>query len=355
VKAKKSQALRLFTAIDQWVAESVISEEEGAKLKGSIEILRFDYKRLAKYSFLFAIGCFVISAGAFILSPLFKVILDLFQALFRFVDPKLAAALVFTALAAVLYGWGLHRREIFPQTVYRNEALFFLGVLLTAGAIGCFCSLFEQKDISPVFLLAAIIYGALGLYFPSSLVWVFALASIGSWFGCETGYVSGWGEYYVGMNYPLRFIPFSICVIALAFYFRSVREPKKYQRFFKPTYITGLLYLFVALWTLSLWGNGTASPSLLWSILFGVVALGNIYCGLKYDDGPARGFGVTFFLINLYTKYFEYFWNVTDKAVFFLLLGVSFWLIGSHAEKLWVFISQKPHLEEKSDALGQSQ
>ena len=26
------------------------------------------------------------------------------------------------------------------------------------------------------------------------------------WFGGETGYVSGWGMYWLGMSYPMRFV-----------------------------------------------------------------------------------------------------------------------------------------------------
>jgi hypothetical protein len=37
----------------------------------------------------------------------------------------------------------------------------------------------------------------------------------------------------------------------------------------------------------------------------------------------------------MYTRYFEYFWNSMHKALFFALLGISFWLIGSKAEKYW--------------------
>lgn len=341
MKVKKSQAKQLRHAIDQWVAESVISAEDGEKLRNSIEVLKFDYRRLAKYSFWFAIGCFVISAGAFVISPVFKAIIDLLTKFFTIVDPRLAAGLFLTALSAAFYAWGLHRRKKHPDTTYKNEALFFLGVLLTAGAIGSFCSLVEnQKDFSPVFLIAALIYGGLGLYFPSSLVWVFALLSVGSWFGCETGYVSGGGEYFLGMNYPMRFVPFSVCILGMAYGFRAIKIPR-FKQFIKPTHVVGLLYLFMSFWILSIWGHKEGT-SLMWSILFGLVALGSTYYGLKNDDGPARGFGITFFLINLYTKYFEVFWDKTDKTIFFFLLGLSFWLIGSRAEKLWLFISQGP-------------
>ena len=72
-----------------------------------------------------------------------------------------------------------------------------------------------------------------------------------------------------------------------------------------------------------------------WSVLFAAVAAGAIYHSLKMDDRMTRGFGITFLGINLYTRYFEYFWGSTHKAVFFTLLGVSFWWIGSKAETIW--------------------
>jgi hypothetical protein len=73
-----------------------------------------------------------------------------------------------------------------------------------------------------------------------------------------------------------------------------------------------------------------------WSLLFGAAALTTIFFGLKYDDTISRGFGITFLFINLYTKYFEYFWNSFHKAIFFGLLGISFWYLGSRAEKIWL-------------------
>jgi len=60
-----------------------------------------------------------------------------------------------------------------------------------------------------------------------------------------------------------------------------------------------------------------------------------MFYGLKSNDVIAREFGITFLIIALYTKYFEYFWNQTNMAVFFLILAASFWLIGRKAEKIW--------------------
>ena len=71
-----------------------------------------------------------------------------------------------------------------------------------------------------------------------------------------------------------------------------------------------------------------------WSLLFGVAAVVSIYNGIKEDDGMTRGFGITFLFINLYTRFFEYFWDNTHKAIFFAILAVSFWYLGSRAEKI---------------------
>lgn len=72
-----------------------------------------------------------------------------------------------------------------------------------------------------------------------------------------------------------------------------------------------------------------------WSLLFGAAAVAAVWYGLKRDDGVLRGFGLTFLFINLYTRYFEYFWDSLHKAAFFAVLAVSFWYLGSKAETIW--------------------
>ena len=69
--------------------------------------------------------------------------------------------------------------------------------------------------------------------------------------------------------------------------------------------------------------------------MFGAAALAAIWYGLKRDDGVLRGFGLTFLLINLYTRFFEYFWAPLPKALFFAVLAISFWYLGSRAETIW--------------------
>ena len=111
-----------------------------------------------------------------------------------------------------------------------------------------------------------------------------------------------------------------------------------------------LVYLFISLWFMSLfgdyeggsiWHRPERAELFVWSAVFAVTAILCIWYGIKYNDGIVRGFGLTFLFINLYTKYFEYFWEHLHKSVFFGILAVSFWYLGSKAEKLWNLENKK--------------
>src|SRR5690606_32804819 len=105
-----------------------------------------------------------------------------------------------------------------------------------------------------------------------------------------------------------------------------------------------LFYFFISLWILSIFGNLATIEDWLkteqvelvsWGIISSIASLAVMLYGLKQKDEIAREFGITFLLINIYTRYFEYMWDRTDKAIFFGLLAISFWLIGRKAEKIW--------------------
>ena len=334
----KKQARTLFTAIDSWRQSGLLSSSQAEQLRASIKVVRFDWQRLARYSFWFSIICVVIAVAA-VLSDTW--LMNLLKTLFN--APETAKLIISAIITGLIYAHGLRRRNLRPDRFFGNEAVFFLGVLGTALSIGMLGKVLnvDSEQISGLLLLAAIIYGLLGLWFPSKMIWFFALLSLGSWLGAETGYVSGWGAYYLGMNFPLRFVFFGLLLILASHLFRY--WPAR-RDFTDSTLITGLLYFFIALWIMSIFGNygdvdqwRTVQQSELlgWSLAFALAALVALLHGIRYDNSITRGFGLTFLFINLYTRYFEYFWNVTHKALFFALLAISFWYLGNHAEKLW--------------------
>ncbi|MCL2076495.1 MAG: DUF2157 domain-containing protein [Betaproteobacteria bacterium] len=342
----KKQGKFLLEVIDKWVAEETIPQETAARLRESFSIRPFDWKRLAKYSFWIAIICLVISVGSVLADSALRALLAFF-----FYAHEGIQSLSLALLAAGVFYLGLTLRRKNPERIFSTEAIFFIGVLLCAGSITFLGMAIDTGSghFSLLFLLATLVYGALGLKLSSKLIWAFSILSLGSWFGTETGYMSGWGAYYLGMNYPLRFVLFGAALIWISFGFRKFLYLKDFAH---STYVFGLLYLFIALWILSIFGNyddidvwryARQIELLHWGLLFALAAITAIVYGLKCDDYTSRAFGITFLFINLYTKYFEFFWDATHKAVFFLILAVSFWAIGSRAEKIWNLEFLKPN------------
>lgn len=339
MRFNKNQGAFLDQVVSRWEADGTVDSETASRLKGSYTIRPFDWRRLAMYSFIIAVLCAVIAAGAILADDY---LLELIGALFS--APDSALCLIFSGLATGVFYLGLRARRRHPESVFGNEAILLVAVLLAAVAIVFLGKMLDRGSghFSLLLLLAAVLYGVAGFYYQSKLVWIFSLLSLGSWFGAETGYLSGWGAYYLGLNYPLRFALFGAALTGASFLFQYDAKGAFLRR---ATYKVGLLYLFISLWILSIFGNYGDADSwwrdsrkgelLHWSVLFGLVALAAIWHGLRHDDSASRGFGLVFLFINLYTKFFEYFWNVSHKAVFFFLLAVSFWLIGSKAEALW--------------------
>lgn len=340
MKVNRAQATIIKSALDHWTQSGKLDEKISEELKSDLEISTFDWKRLTKYSFWFALIAILNSVVAIMNDKfLMEVIENVFNA------SHLLKCLTMIALSAIFYWYGNRRCHLHPGKVFSNEAIMSLGVLSTAGAIYQLGMMLNTGSghFSLLLLLSFIVYGVLGFVFKSKLIWIFSLASLGSWMGTETGYISGWGAYYLGMNYPLRFVLFGGLLTTAAF----MLEKKEWFSFFhRSTLIMGLLYLFIALWMMSIFGNYGNMDSWYqvkqielfhWSVIFGLMAAAAIFHGLKFGNGVTKGFGVTFLIINFYTRYFEYFWEASHKAIFFAILGISFWFIGTKAEKIWQF------------------
>ena len=338
MKLPRKQATVVRDAIERWKVDGMIPEAQAATLAASIEVQYFDWRKLAKYSFWIALFSIVTSVSAALSDQALR---DLLEALFE--APAILKCMALSVIAAGLYRWGIVRRQQAPEKVYRNEAILFLAVLTTAGAISQLGVALDTGSghYSLLLLFSFLVYAALGILLESNLIWVFALASLGGWMGTETGYMSGWGAYYLGMNYPLRFVLFGALLTGCAL---TLEHHPIGQRLYRATLVMGLLYLFIALWIMSIFGNYGDMNSwervkqielFHWSLLFAAVAGWAIYHGLRHDNDITKGFGLTFLGINLYTRFFELFWDNLHKAVFFALLGASFWYIGSKAETIW--------------------
>ncbi|WEM45208.1 hypothetical protein PTW35_19155 (plasmid) [Photobacterium sp. DA100] len=367
MKINKRQAKTLNEAITQWEKDERINADTAKSLRNSYVVVGFDWKLLAVYSFWIAITCFVISIGVLLaddyLMALLATLID---------TPASVLSVISAVLAAGSFTFGVKRRRRYPEKYFSNEAMYFFGVLWTAVSVGFLreTAWFTETHVAFFLLALTLIYGVIGFRLSSMLVWIFALLSFAAWGLEQTSYFAEPSAYFLGLNMAWRLVVIGLLVLATAWWFgrqkmagatisanqgSSTTPPHKFAYLQEPTRFIGLFYLMFALWLVSLVGNHTNAATwskvsqvsfLPWALLSGLVCLGLLYHGIKHADKLTRSFGIIFLLINLYTRYFEYFWDAMHKTVFFALLALSFWLIGTKAEKLW----QLSHIKENEEA-----
>lgn len=334
----KQESEFLNDSIAHWEKEHLIDAELAQTLRDSYEVKGFDWMRLAKYSFWIALICGAIAIGSLIID---ERVIDWLKKLYY--TPDITISIASAIIAALCFYIGRRWEKRHPEKIFSNEALIFTGVLFTASCIAFLGKALDNGSghYSLLFLLSVFVYGYLAWRMDSRLIWLFALVSLGSWFGTETGYQTHWRDYFLGLNYPLRFVLFSMVLVSACY---ILKKQKWFSRFWELTYVVGLLYLFMSLWLLSIFGNYGNMDNwwhikqislFYWGIISGTVAASFLLFGLRTKDVIAREFGITFLLIFIYTKYFEYFWDNTNKTLFFAILGLSFWLIGRKAEHIW--------------------
>lgn len=324
--------------LDFWQSNNFIDQPTVNKLKASYEPKKFDWRRLAQYSFWIAITCGLLALSSLLVD---KTLLNYLKNLYN--TPTIVIAIISGLIAAGCYVFGFKRKLLKPHHPFSNEAIIFAGVAFTANSIAYLGKSIatQANHFSLLILLSVVIYLALAIIFKSKLIWAFSLLALGAWFGSETGYLSQWNWYFLGLNYPFRFVLFGLALSLSPF---ILKNNNKLLYFFDISYFIGLLYLFTSLLLLSIFGNygsltewqAVKQTSLFyWAILSVLATLMAIVIGLKKNDEMLREFGITFLFINLYTRYFEYFWDSWHKAIFFGVLAISFVLIGRKAEKIW--------------------
>ncbi|OAT32950.1 hypothetical protein M975_1389 [Buttiauxella brennerae ATCC 51605] len=334
MKVTRKQEKIVQRTLEGWRQEGVIDAAEQQRLQQNLSVQLFDWQRMSRYAFWVALACAIIAIGSLVADEY------LMELLFNF--GYVTRAIILLLISLAFYFWGFYRQKQTPDKRYSNEAILFLGVLFTALFLWQLGMALDNGsgNAAPLLLFGCVIYGVIGYLGRSGLIWIFCLLALGSYFGTSTGYASGWGAYWLGMNYPIRFVLFGGVLLAACY---LLKKPLQQRNVFAVSKAMGLLYLFIALWILSIFGNydfdiwqSVRQIELLhWSLLFALAAGACIWISLKTDDGMLRGFGLTFLGINLYTRYFEMFWDGTNKVIFFLLLAISLALVGRYAEKIW--------------------
>jgi hypothetical protein len=219
------------------------------------------------------------------------------------------------------------------------------------------------------------------------------LVGIVSWFGAEVGYL--WGGYWIYLGRPFHFIGLGACLVAVSGLHawrgqRSFAAPYALtgllliylstlilsifdvQRAFgavewTPPILVGVMlygpYVFAlaALAFIHLrWRRSTLSdpPVLLVLFLFALMLLSTviawtpgyrefwfillltlltsagIYLGIAWESPVLLNTSIVFFAVNVYTRFYEYFWDAMPKSLFFIIGGATLMAGGIWVERM---------------------
>jgi hypothetical protein len=198
----------LNDTIAHWEKNHLLDAAQAEKLRNSYEVKGFDWMRLAKYSIWVALFCGAIAIGSLIVDD---AVINWIKNLYD--TPRYCHQHFIGCWRSRLLLFGRRRERLYPEKILVTRPPYFLGVLFTASCIAYLGKTFDNGSghYSILFLVSVFVYGFLAYRMGSRLIWLFALVSLGSWFGTETGYQTNWALYFLGMNYPLRFVLFGLC------------------------------------------------------------------------------------------------------------------------------------------------
>jgi len=245
------------------------------------------------------------------------------------------ATLLLGGVSAVLWYFGVRM-----ATDPRRRHPFTGAVLVTAGLaalFGAFVLLYialhgePEGRVVPALMLLTSVPAALTAY-RYRLRWPLLLALLWFFHGLGAWHTyGGHGAYFADIQDPKLMAGIALAAVVLGVWHERRLEIGPLRRCvgFGGLYlIFGLLYLNLSLWFLTL-----PSGPLDWVLAFTAAGIAQIVAGARLHDARFTGFGIVFLAIDLYTRFFEHFWDRLSAGTFFLLGGALAMILGYAFER----------------------
>lgn len=374
-----------------WTKAGLINEEASSKIMDYMKIRRRDYFfRLIKI--LFVLGAFWLVVG--IVATLKLIDVKILLAIWHFIEHIFSPIVNFlikiskwiagenygyflTGLVCSI-GWGVFHwfgKEIRERSNVEMVKLGFLadsdlrlgttsltiGYILASVAFQVFNYLIYPPNvfsnyywghavIVPYFSFLAVVFFLYIAYrMKDQIALLFAIGFLGHSVGFFTAYY--FACYVIGVQLPVIQALLGVLLLLIGFWhFEKFRGRKEdYFHLFARTYQwTGLLFIYMSVWIMSLWGftyeeSYWRIPSAveLWlaNLLFLATCLGALFYGAMKEDRLFFNFGLTFFIIDTYTLFFSRVWSTVGTALGSLLLGSL--LVGTGYALRKLFLEKK--------------
>jgi hypothetical protein len=155
------------------------------------------------------------------------------------------------------------------------------------------------------------------------LLLVAGLACMAAYVAARAGTWSGMYWLHFGER-PENFFPAAI----LSFCLPQWIEQRRYPGFAQTYRVFGLLILLLPVLVLSNWGHisylpwAPSSIEVLYQIAGFALSAGAIWLGVRRGWGETVNTGVVFFVLFLYTKFYDWWWDWMPKWLFFFVLAL---------------------------------
>jgi hypothetical protein len=200
---------------------------------------------------------------------------------------------------------------------------FTCGVGLMLHALG----LDESKIVFACGFVALPVAFALAYRFRNMFLLVIGLLAAFHWIGSWTSML-GQSTYAMEIEDPRL-----MCMAALLAVGVGVAHPRPSYgpRLFLAYQAVGLTYLNLSLLILTI--DGHDGSALNWICLWALCGVGQIIAGARLHSALFTAFGVVAIAVNMYTRYYETFWDSVDSGLFFLAGGALMFGAGFAAER----------------------
>lgn len=273
-------------------------------------------------------------------------------------------------------------------------ALVFLGCVMFGVDILLLALIYDlTAEHAWSLLMDAAVWLAAAYLLRSRVILFLGLIGVASWFGAEVGYL--WGGYWIYLGRPLHFIGLGACLLAVAG-IHAWRGQRGFAAAYALVglllvYLSGLIlsifdvqkglraeawtapiavwlmlfgpYLFalaalviihvgwrrttltdppvlvvlflMALMLLTSTIAWTPGPREFWFILLlTLLTSAGIYLGIAWESSVFLNTSIVFFAVNVYTRFYEYFWDAMPKSLFFIIGGATLIAGGAWVERI---------------------
>lgn len=309
--------------LDALLREGLLNETTYIQLRERYPTTGWDWRSLGRWFLIF--GAISLMLGLAILG----------RALFEFTLNKLAIVQIFSLLLTL--GGAQWLKQSRSQWAWTARSLELLGGLVLIGLTFTLGVIFStgSGNWPALLLIDLLLLLILSYALNNHLLLVLSAVVFFCWFGGFTGYASGWGAYWFGMSYPLRFLAAALAIIAIAvIHQQSEQGPlARFRGFFKVWLSTGLFFAEMALWLLSLFGNfdlenrgwhlAAATEIWLFNGLWAMLNVALLALGARFMMRMLSGYGVTFLTIQIYTLFFAHLADAVGLPLSLFIAGAS--------------------------------